>query len=231
MPRPAVTLLFLFLCAYQFSVAQSRTQATLIEAAADNVCGVDCPPPLPLPNVYGAYFYCLKAGDQFLIGEHQMWEFGLSKLARMNGQAVAARWDQKHIWVTLPSGWTVRLNQFNYEYGFHNVECRKAAELRSLQHGYTRPQAVPGEPAQPVMRGDSVYGWALCSSRLDEHLLPEADELHCKVWDLSGRVRQDAIFKIAPQGAPHEWGELLDGEFVRLHLKDGRTVKRIDGQN
>jgi hypothetical protein len=231
MLRPAGILLVAFLCAHQFSVAQSRTQATLIEAEADNICGVDCPPPLPLPKVYGAYFYCLKAGDQFLIGEHQMWEFRLSKLARLDGQALAVRWDKKHIWATLPSGWTVRLNQYNYDYGFRDLDCRNAAELRSLQHGYTRPQAVPGEPAQPLMHRDLVYGWALCSASLDERLLPITDELLCKVWDLTGRVRQNAVFHIAQQGTAYEWSDLLDGEFVRLHLKDGRTMKLFDGQN
>jgi hypothetical protein len=179
--------------------------------------------------VYGAYFYCLKAGDQFLIGEHQMWEFGLSKLARSAGQALTARWDQKHIWVTLVTGWTVRLNQYNYEYGFRNFDCRNAAELRSLQHGYTRPEPVPGEPAQPVMHGDLVYGWAICSEvkikllPLDEQPLDE-QRFKCKVWDLGGRVRQDAVFE-ATQGNS-QWDESVDGDYLRLHLRAGKTLKR-----
>jgi hypothetical protein len=229
--RSALILFAFILCALRSVPAQDSTQATPIESEETNICGVDCPPPLPLPKIYGAYVYCLKAEDQFLIGEHQAWEIGLSKLAHLSGRSLATRWDKRHIWVTLPNGWTVRLNQYNYEYPFRNVDCRDAARMRSLQHGYTRPQPVPGEPAQPVMHGDQVYGWALCSQRLDGHLLPLADELQCKVWDLDGQVRQDAIFKSTLQGTAAQWSDSLDGQFVRLHLKGGRTMKRVDSQN
>jgi hypothetical protein len=223
-------LLALIFCSQQLARGQNQTRATLIESQVSSTCGIDCPP-LPLPNVYGVYAYCFKAGDEFLIAEHQMWEVGLTKLAHLEGQEVATRWDQRHVWATLPSGWTVHLNQYNYEFPFRNLDCRNAAQLRSFQHGYTRPSPVPGEPAQPVMHGDLVYGWALCSRPLDEHLLPTDSRLQCKVWDLDGRVRQDAMFRAAAPTADTQWSDSLDGEFLRLHLKDGRTVKRIDLQN
>jgi hypothetical protein len=185
--------------------------------------------------VYEAYVYCLKAGDQFLIGEHQMWEFGLSKLARLNGQSLTTRWDRKHIWVTLPSGWTVRLNQYNYEFPFSDLDCRGAATLHSLQHGYTRPGPVPGEPAQPVMRGDVVYGWALCSEKnlklfpLDEQ--PAGDLFQCKVWDLSGRVRQDSVFETSPGNPQTPWDESVDGEYLRLRLGGDKTLARTSSSS
>lgn len=231
MRRSALVLFAIFLCVQRFASAQSRTQATIIEAEADNICGVDCPPPLPLPKVYGAYFYCLKAGDQFLIGEHQMWEIGLSKLARLDGQSLTTRWDQKHIWVTLPSGWAVRLNQYNYGYGFRNLDCRNAAELRSLEHGYTRPASVPGEPAEPVKRGNLVYGWAICSPSRDIHLVPVPDLFNCKVWDLEGQVRQDAAFQTSHESRGSQWDETVDGAFMRIHLKDGKTLERTSPHN
>jgi hypothetical protein len=173
--------------------------------------------------VYGVYVYCFKADDQFVIGAHQMWEIGLSKLARLEGQTLAIRWDQGHIWTTLPSGWTVRLNQYDYEYSFRNVECRHAAQLRSFQHGHTRPGPVPGEPAQPVIHGDLVYGWAVCSPFLDVHLLPVSGLFKCKVWDLDGRVRQDTQFRASPT-AQTLWNDAVDGQFLRLHLRSGRTL-------
>jgi hypothetical protein len=226
----AIAFFIVTLSLNQFVRAEKPTLATLIEAEADSVCSADCPP-LPLPKIYGVYVYCFKTADQLLIGEHQMWEIGLSKLAHLQGQNLPLHWDQRHIWVTLPSGWTVRLNQYKNEYSFRDKQCSSAARLRSFQHGYTRPGPVPGEPAQPVMHADVVYGWALCSRTLDEHLVPADSRLQCKVWDLDGRVRQDAIFGAVAPTADTQWSDSIDGEFLTLHLKDGRTVKRIDLQN
>jgi hypothetical protein len=197
----------------------------LIESQADSVCSADCPP-LPLPNVYGVYVFCFKTDDQFVIGAHQMWEIGLSKLVRLEGQTLPIRQDQRHVWAKLPSGWTVRLNQYNNEYPFHNVDCRNAAQLRSFQRGYTRPGPVPGEPTQPVMHGDIVYGWALCSPFLDVHLHPVSGLFNCKVWDLDGRVRQETEFRASPT-AQTQWDEAVDGQFHRLHLRDGTTLDAI----
>jgi hypothetical protein len=222
-----IGIFVLILCFHRLSRAEKPTQAMVVEAQADSVCSADCPP-IPLPKIYGIYVYCLKAGDEVLIGEHQMWEMGLSKLAHIEGQSLPTHWDQRHIWVTLPNGWIVRLNQYNYEYSFHDKQCSSAARLRSFQHGYTRPGPVPGEPAQPVMHGELVYGWALCSRSVGERLLPITGESQCKVWDLEGRVRQDAAFRAAPRTAGTQWSDSSDGEFLRLHLKDGRELERVD---
>ena len=220
--RRSLVIAALILCSHKLIYSQNQTRAILIESQADSVCSADCPL-LPLPKVYGVYVYCFKADDQFVIGAHQMWEIGLSKLARLEGQTLAIRWDQRHIWAELPSGWSVRLNQYDYEYPFRNVECRQAAQLRSFQRGYTRPGPVPGEPAQPVMHGDLVYGWALCSPVLDVNLLPVSGQFKCKVWDLDGRVRQEAEFRASATGQT-QWNDTVDGQFLRLHLKSGRTL-------
>jgi hypothetical protein len=221
--------LLLIACSHLFAGAQSSPQATLIESSTDSVCNPDCPP-LPLPNFYGVWVYCFKAGDQILIGEHQMWEIGLTKLASLQGKSLPVHWDQQHIWATLPSGWTVKLNQYNYEYSFRDKQCSSAAQMRSFQHGYTRPGPVPGEPAQPDMHGDVVYGWAICHQMLDDHLHPFNNLFQCKVWDLKGQVRQDAAFLTVSGDEETQWTDSLDGEFLRLHLKDGKTFERSDLQ-
>lgn len=71
---------------------------------------------------------------------------------------------------------------------------------------------------------------ALCSHSLDVYLLPITDRFRCEVWDLEGRVRQDGGFRVHEGLAEAQWNGAIDGEFLRLHLKDGRTLERTDSR-
>jgi hypothetical protein len=223
--------LLLGVCAPSNSAAQSTTQAILLEAAESSLCYADCPI-IPLPNVYGVDIYCFQAGDKILVGEHHAWEIGLKKLTSLEGRTLPLRYDDAHISVKLPSGWQVGLNQYYNEYFFKNLTCRAAAEMRSLEHGYTRPAPVPDEPAEPVMHGKLVYGWTMCSAYLNEHLVPYDGLFNCTVWDLMGEIRQKGTYKQI--GAPVSstqtvaWDDATDGVFKILHLRKGRTLKLID---
>jgi hypothetical protein len=71
----------------------SYCKPPLLPPAETNICGVDYPPPLPLPNLWGAYLYCLQADGRFLVGEQQVQEIGLPRLAHLDGHRLKARWD------------------------------------------------------------------------------------------------------------------------------------------
>jgi hypothetical protein len=216
-----------FLSAYLCSccAAQSTTQATLLESEKASLCYADCPV-LPLPNIYGAYFYCFQADDKLVIGWHQAWEPGLGKLAGLKDKAVSLRIDTDHIWVKLPEGGHVKLAQYYHEYQFTNESCRAAAQMRSFEYGYTRPQPVPGEPAQPVMHGAQIYGWSLCSRLTGSHFIV------CVVWDLKGDIRQNGVFEQIREpvtsARPPFWNEATDGAFKVLHLRDGRKLRLLE---
>ena len=204
-------------CASSMS-AQSPERATLIEAHLDG-CYADCPP-IPLPDFY---LFCIQAGSEHYIGVHQSWSLGLKKLASMEGQSIPIHHDSAHIWIKLPSSWEIKLNQFNYEYSFKDKGCKEEAQLRSFQHGYTRPAPVPGEPAKPTMRGKLVYGWTLCSSSTPDGLT------ECTVWDLKGDIRSKGMYRyINDQGShapPLAWNESTDGAYKILHLINGQNLQ------
>jgi hypothetical protein len=212
----------LFLGLSAICLAQGPNQATLVEADKDSLCYADCPI-IPLPNIYGVYYYCFQVGSEVLIGEHQIWEIGLKRLADLKGQAVPVRYDKAKIWVTLPNGWKVYLSQSYWEHPFKNPTCRHASTMRSLEHGYTRPQPVPGSPAQPVMRGQLVFGWALCNSTLYD------GTVNCQVWDLQGMVRQKGLYeKVGATAAGQDANQMarLVDAFDLIRLKDGSTFRR-----
>jgi hypothetical protein len=217
-------LLGYLLCLASSSLAQQETKAVLLDSEQGSLCGYDCPP-IPLPNIYGDYLYCFQAGDKMLIGEHQAWEIGLKKLASLKGTALSIHYDDAHIWVKLPSGWQVRLSEYYFEYPFNNESCRDAAQMRSFQHAYTRPQPVPG-PAIPVMHGKLASGWAVCSPLFGDNFS------NCTVWDLKGDIRQKRIFQqlheLNSSSQRPVWGEGAEGNFTVIHLKDGRTLQAYE---
>jgi hypothetical protein len=221
--RPVRVYLFalIFLWLAPHCCAQVRSQATLIEADLDG-CYADCPI-IPLPNYY---VFCFRAGDKLLIGGHESWDFGLKKLASLEGNTLPLRYDQAHLWVKLPSGWQVKLNQYPFEYSFRDKACRAQAQMRSFERGYTRPAPVPGEPATPVMHGEFVFGWALCSSASNDGLT------ECTIWDLNGDIRRKGTFMpFADSGLPaasQGWNDATDGTYRIIHLRNGRTLKLID---
>lgn len=194
--------------------AQTWIAAKLVEAHKDT-CYADCPP-FPMPD---SYTYCFQAADQLIIGEHQSWAFGLKQLAQQEGKNLKLHYDNKHLWVEMPNHSQVRLSQEYHEYGFKDPSCRAAAQMRSFQHGYTRPEPVPGEPAIPVMHGSLVYGWSLCRPT------SSSTQFECTVWDLDGNVRQQDPFQIIDGGKPSAWDPNVEGKFTVLHLRDGRTLK------
>jgi hypothetical protein len=216
-------LLFLglLLCLVSSSLAQQEPMAVLLESQQGSLCDADCPP-IPLPNIYGEYLYCFRAGDQILIGQHQAWEMGLKRLASLQGSALLIHYDETYIWVKLPNGSRVRLSQYDFEYPFKNKSCRDAAQMRSLQHAYTRPQPVPG-PAVPIIRGKLVSGWALCSPLFGNNFS------NCTVWDLKGDIRQKRLFhqmnELNSSSQRSSWGRGDEENFTLIHLKDGRTLQ------
>jgi len=218
-------LLGFFLC-FGFSclAQQQQTQAILLDSEQGSLCGYDCPL-IPLPNIYGDYLFCFQTGDKLLIGEHQAWEIGLKKLASLKGKALLIRYDDDHVWVKLPSGWQVRLSQYDFEYPFKNESCRDAAQMRSFEHAYTRPQPVPG-PAIPVMSGKLVSGWAICSPQFGDSFS------NCTVWDLKGNIRQKRLFQQMPEthssSKTQVGSESPEGNFQIIHLKDGRTLQAYE---
>jgi len=188
-------------------------------------CYADCPV-IPLPNFYE---YCFREDSKFIIAEHQSWAIGVRKLASLQGRTFPVRYDDGHVWVRLPSGWEMKLNQEYHEASFRDKNCRDAAQMRSFEHGYTRPGPVPGEPAEPVMHGKLVYGWTICSRYLNEHLVELDGLLSCTVWDLKGDIRQKGAYRqVDLSNSPSKstaWNETTDGVFRVLHLRDGRTLK------
>ena len=204
-----------------YGSAQAFHQAILIEAYLDG-CYADCPP-IPLPNYY---VFCFRAGDKLVIGGHESWDIGLKKLASLEGKSLPLRYDEAHLWVKLPSGWQVRLNQYQYEHSFRDSACRAEAQMRSFERGYTHPASVPGEPATPVMHGKLVFGGALCSLASKDGLT------ECTVWDLKGDIRQNATYMpVGDLGDPSTiqgWHEATNGSYMIIHLKDGRVLKLAD---
>lgn len=218
-------VLAFLLCIVSSSVGQQETKAVLLDSEQGSLCGYDCPF-IPLPNIYGDYLYCFQAEDKLLIGEHQAWEIGLKKLASLKGKSLLIHYDDAHIWVKLPSGWQVRLSQYYFEYPFKTESCRDAAQMRSFQHAYTRPQPVPG-PAIPVMRGKLVSGWAVCSPPFDDNFS------NCTVWDLKGDIRQKRLFQqlrgLNATSQRPVWREASEDDFTVINLKDGRTLQAYEG--
>lgn len=210
------------LCVYAICAEPSSTYATLIEADLGG-CYADCPF-LPLPDYY---VFCLRAGDRLYIGGHESWNFGLKKLASLQGRILPLRVDDAHLWVKLPSGWEVRLNQFDYEFSFKDQGCRTAAQTRSFEHGYTRPAPVPGEPAMPVMHGQSVLGWTVCSTYANDDHLSD-----CTVWDLKGAVRQRGTYRRIDDSSQaaqvQAWSDTSEGTYRVLHLRNGHVLKLLD---
>jgi len=205
------------------SSAQPDVDATLLEAQQDSLCYADCPV-IPLPNIYGVYYYCFQVGDKLLVGEHQAWEFGLKGLYGLQGKSISLHFDDNRISVKLPRGWSVHLNQYYNEYPFKNPSCRAATKTRSLERGYTRPQPVPGEPAKPVMRGKLVYGWSLCNKTAYQN------EWNCQVWDLKGDIRQKGTYtKVVDDlsSLTSEQKTTMIDTFEILHLKDGNTFRLL----
>ena len=201
--------------------AQPPQQATLVEADHGG-CYADCPP-IPLPTYY---LFCFRVGDTFMIGGHESWGFGLRRLASLGGKAFPIRYDQDHLWVKLPSGWDVKLNQYFEDFSFKDDACRAASQRRSLEHGYTRPGPVPGEPATPVMHGKLVSGWALCRGGSTDVLV------ECTVWDLKGDIRQKGAYEpvahsdsTQPTSASNED---KDETYRIIHLGNGRVLKLIE---
>lgn len=214
-----LALLCFWLAPYAW--AQVPQEATLLEADLDG-CYADCPP-IPLPSYY---VFCFQIGDRVVIGGHESWDLGLRKLASLKGKPLPLHYDQTHLWVKLPNGWQVKLNQYPYEYSFKNTACRAEAQMRSFEHGYTRPAPVPGEPAGPVMHGKLVFGWALCRGASMEVLT------ECTVWDLKGDIRQKGAYEpVSNSGLPPTtagWDEATDGMYRIIHLANGRVLKLVD---
>ncbi|MGA8530947.1 MAG: hypothetical protein WB622_14620 [Acidobacteriaceae bacterium] len=196
-------------------IAQEPLQGTLRESSK-YACDADCPP-VPLP---GSYTYCFDADGKIIIAEHSSWAVGPSQLAKLQGQSVGMRYDDFHVWVKLPNGLTLRLSQDYHENNeFSDESCRAAAHLRSLEHGYTRPEPVPGEPAKPVMKGNLVFGWALCTNH-------QTDSFSCTVWDLKGNIRQQGVFE--PTSSAGHWNDADEGTFKILNFQNGRVLRRIE---
>jgi hypothetical protein len=52
-----------------------------------------------------------------------------------------------------------------------------------------------------------------------------------KKYAITPAQQQDAMFRSLDPTADTHWGDSSDDEFLKLHLKDGPTMKRIDLQN
>ena len=161
-----------------------------------------------------------------MIGGHQSWDLGLRKLASLGGKAFPIRYDEDHLWVKLSSGWEVKLNQYFKEVSFKDDACRAASQMRSLEHGYTRPGPVPGEPATPVMHGKLVAGWALCRGNSMNVLV------ECAVWDLKGDIRQKGAYEpithLDSKQLTSDSDEDKDGRYRIIHLGNGRVFKLVE---
>ena len=116
------------------SSEQQQTQAEILEQAS-----------FPCSNCFFGntyYFFCFQADDQILLAQHKFPTINysdsrknfLGKVRKSwrdptpNGESVAIRYDDKHVWLSRSDGKLIRLNRENSRDVFTNPQCRAAVK-------------------------------------------------------------------------------------------------------
>jgi len=217
-------ILVLFGFAQLFSVTalgqEQRTDSfLLVEAWKYSHCS-DCPP-WPTPD---DYMFCFTSQQAVVIGRRSSWAFGFhgDELVGLQGRSLTLRYDNDHIWVSLPSGGETRLNQHYASASFRDHSCNSEVAHRIISNSRNLKRPSGAHPAAvPVVHDGILQWWDYCSA-------DSGGKIRCTIWTESGGVLDDGFFLPSEKSQKVSAADLVidqyESEYDFIRLRNGVTL-------
>lgn len=210
--------------------------ATLVETETYIPCGDGCSLTLD-----PARAFCLKLGDQFLIGEGRSYlhEGKFTGFEDLAGKQLPVRFSRRSLWIRTPDRGEIKLARGSVFEGFKTTGCIAAVHGPILQraNAMRRPIRIPSD-AEAIAGPDKgefrpLYLWFQCG--FDS----AASTIDCREWYKSGETAPPDWYCArttdgSPVGANFTLDPLLS-QSGRLVLKSGAVLQhdnrgRTNGQ-